>query len=217
MVVQSKKSLPERVMRFAKMMSATWLLFFTLTLVLVVGWVLIFDKINLRDINRPSVQSPKIDVSARTKSQLMQLAQTSAAIKLILITEVDMRSNLRRNRWWFLNDPGTYGIRIEEAARAPLAVFTTDSKNSQQLIGVLSNEFICAPYEDTIYAQSFGTLPPILTLCQLALPLPRFGSLAGILILGLKIVPTPEQQVGLKMEASRIAAELSLRGDIKSP
>lgn len=192
-----------------------FLIFFLLT-ALVVGLVLYKTAIRADEsLNRPTSTAQRINISAKSKAQLTKIALTSNMIKLIMITEIDAKNNQRFTRWLFINDALSDKIQANDKLQLPLPIFNTNHKNTQQMIGVLNNEFVCTPFSDTIHYTRISVLtPPLVSMCQLAIPLPQFGMFAGILSIGLTTIPTKDQQDALKLEASRIAVTLFLRGDI---
>jgi len=206
----------ERVLNFGNRISIGFILFFALMLVVGIGSILVYSKVFVTTINRQPTKTQQINISSKTKAQLTQLTQTSPQIKFILISEVDINYNSRINRWWFLDDIATNRIRVQESFVLPLPLYNTDPRNTLQMVDIMNNEFVCSPFEETLYAARFAGLhPPILTICQLAIPLPRQGTFTGLLVLGLKTVPTKEDKAQLRLEASRIAVELYLRGELK--
>ena len=193
-----------------------FLILFLLT-ALVVGSVLYKTAIRADEsLNRPvSSDAQRINISAKSKAQLTKIALTSNMIKLIMITEIDAKNNQRFTRWLFIDDALSEKIRASDKLQLPMPIFNTNQKNTQQMIGVLNNEFVCTPFSDTIHYARISVLsPPLVSMCQLAIPLPQFGMFAGILSIGLTSIPTKDQQDALKLEASRIAVTLFLRGDI---
>lgn len=195
--------------------SKIFLIFFLLVS-LVSGLVLYkISMLGTDSLNRSYNGVHRIDISVQTKAQLTEIVLTSKIIKLIMITEIDTKNNQRFTRWLFANDALSKKIRENDKLMLPLPMFNTDNQNTQQMIGVLNNEFVCTPFSQTVHYSRISALsPPLTTICQLAVPLPRFGLFAGIITIGLTSNLTKDQQDAMKLEVSRIAAKLFIRGDI---
>lgn len=155
------------------------------------------------------------EISSKSQDQLITLVQTSPLVKMAAISDVDLQKNRRAIRFQQLKDVNEVEIRRKASAILPQAVFDYDSKNTQQMIGVLNNEFVCAPFQDTHYQRivpELGKRMPLV--CSIAIP-PFYGRFVGILTLGLYNVPTKQELDGLRIEASRLAVEIYLRDVIK--
>lgn len=192
------------------------LLIFFLLVSFIGGLVLYKASIrNDESLNRFTNEAQRINISSKSKAQLTGIVLNSNIIKLIMIAEIDTDNNQRFTRWLFAKDALAGKIRSNDKLMLPLPMFNSDPKNTQQMISVLNNEFICTPFIDTIHYTRIVTLsPPLTTICQMAIPLPRLGMFGGIITVGLKAVPTKDEQDALKLEVLRIAIELSNRGDI---
>lgn len=165
-----------------------------------------------------SVISPQQDntweVSQATKDQLIALVETSTVIKMAAITDIDLQKNRRVIKFRRLNDPDSVNIKAKADALLPQPVFNDDARNTQQIVGVLNNEFVCSPYNETSYYHFFpdlGKRMPVV--CRIAIP-PFYGNFIGMLTLGLKITPTKQELDSIRIEATRIAIEIYLR-DVK--
>jgi hypothetical protein len=157
------------------------------------------------------------DVSSATKEQLITLVKTSPLVKFAMITEVDLQKNRRIVRFFNLDDPDEANIRLKSATMLPQAVFDYDAKNTQQIVAILNNEFVCSRFQDTVYQRFFPDLGKRMpTICRLAIP-PFYGRFVGILTFGLATTPTKEEMDAVRIEAARIAVEIYLRDVIKKP
>lgn len=157
------------------------------------------------------------EISSTSQDQLITLVQNSSMVKMVAISDVDLQKNRRAIRFQQLKDINEMEIRKKTSSILPQAVFDYDPKNTQQMIGVLNNEFVCAPFQDTHYHRivpELGKRMPIL--CSIAIP-PFYGRFVGILTIGLYGVPTKQELDGLRIEASRLAVEIYLRDVIKKP
>jgi hypothetical protein len=155
------------------------------------------------------------EISRATQDQLITLVQTSSLIKMAVILDVDLQKNRSIVRFRQLNDPDELEIKRKANAILPQAVFDYDPKNTQQMVGVLNNEFVCAQFQDTSYQRYFpelGKRMPVI--CSIAIP-PFYGRFVGILTLGLNTIPTKQELDGIRIEASRLAVEIYLRDVVK--
>lgn len=150
-----------------------------------------------------------------SQQELDGLVSANELVKFVLVTQVDLRNNRRRPRYWKLDDPEVSIIKQKAAQLLPQAVFDYDDKNTQQMVAVLNNEFICTKFEDTIYMRHF---PEMLTrmpfVCRAAIP-PFYGRFVGILTFGLSRQPTQNELGALKLEASRLSIYIYINDVIK--
>ena len=99
----------------------------------------------------------------------------------------------------------------------PQAVFDYDAKNTTQMVAILSNEFKCDPYKDTIYFRYAPELENNLpTVCRLAIP-PFVGQFVGFITVGMSKEMTKQELDSIRLEVSRIAVEIYLNDVIKKP
>jgi len=178
---------------------------------------LIFEKIyNTGQRPQPSAMLLSVwDVTPKTKEDLISLVKGSSLISFALITEVDLQKNRSTAKHWFLDDPNEAQIRARASTALPQAVFDYDAKNTQQMVGVLNNDFVCAKFTDTIYVRSFPDLAKrVPVICRIAIP-PFYGKFVGILTFGLRVQPTKDELDSIRLEASRLAVEIYLRDILK--
>ena len=156
-------------------------------------------------------------LSDASKTALQNLAKTTA-VSFIAITDVDLKKNRKVVRYYYIDDSN---IKLSsEALRAiglPQAVFDYDAKNTAQMVSVLSNEFKCNSFKDTIYfryAPEFEDAMP--SICRLAIP-PFVGSFIGFITVGLANAATSAELDSIRLEVSRIAVDIYLNDVIKKP
>lgn len=151
------------------------------------------------------------EVSSETKNQMTALTKLPL-IDGVLLTEVNLKKNRRITKFWHVNNQD---MRQEAAQVAistlPQAFFDTDKKNNEQMLAVLSNQFVCTPSEDTTFIRFFPdihkTYPYV---CRLAVP-PFTGEFAGLITVVLKRKPTQSEVDSLKIEITRVSIEMYLR------
>lgn len=153
---------------------------------------------------------------SHSEKDLRALVDNNEMVKFVLVTQVDLRKNRRVPRFWHLDDPDVSLIKQKAAQLLPQAVFDYDEKNTQQMVAVLNNEFVCSKYEDTIYMRHFPELQKRMPyICRIAIP-PFYGRFVGILTFGLALEPTKDQIDGLRLEASRLAVQIYIHDVIKN-
>jgi hypothetical protein len=170
--------------------------------------------------SKPAVVEDNITnwtLSEPSKAALVNLAKTTD-VTFISVTDVDLKKNRRVIRYYYLGDPS---IKLEpsmlQALALPNPVFDYDPKNTAQMVAVLSNEFRCDPYRDTInyrFAPQFAEKLP--TVCRLAVP-PFVGQFVGFITIATNRVMTKEELNTIRLEVSRIAVEIYLNDVIKKP
>lgn len=157
------------------------------------------------------------EVSRTTQDKLTELVAQSAIIKMAMVTEVDLQKNRRIVRYWHLDDQDEQAVRLKSATLLPQAVFDYDPKNTQQMVAILNNEFVCSHFQDTVYQRFFPDLAKRMpVICRVAIP-PFYGRFVGILTVGLSSAPTKQEYDSLRIEVSRIAVEVYLRDVVKKP
>lgn len=196
----------------------TWKRFALLTLLglTTVGLLMVFESrttIFNRVIDTTPVEEIAVpwEVSAQTKAEMTALTKL-ALIDGVLLTEVNLKKNRRIVKFWHVND---LDFRAEAttiaASLLPQAFFDTDRKNNEQMLAVLSNQFVCTPSVDTIYTRFFPNIEkkyPVI--CRLAVP-PFAGEFAGLVTVFLKRKPTESEVDSLKIEITRVSVEMYLR------
>ena len=148
----------------------------------------------------------------------MQTLAKSTAVSFIAVTDVDLKKNRRLVQYYYVDDPS---IKLSgEALRAlglPQAVFDYDAKNTAQMVAILSNEFKCDAFRDTIFFRYAPELEnQIPKICRLAIP-PFVGSFAGFITVGMDTASSKTELDSIRLEVSRIAVDIYLNDVIKRP
>lgn len=196
----------------------TWKRFVLLTLLglTTVGLLMVFESrttIFNRVLDTTPVEELQApwEVSAQTKAEMTALTKLPL-IDGVLLTEVNLKKNRRIVKFWHVNDTD---FRQEATTIAssllPQAFFDTDKKNNEQMLAVLSNQFVCTSATDTIYTRFFPNIEkkyPVI--CRLAVP-PFAGEFAGLVTVFLTRKPTPSEVDSLKIEITRVSVEMYLR------
>ena len=151
------------------------------------------------------------EVSAASKKELTDLTK-HPLVGGVMLTEVDLKKNRRITKFWHVNDPS---FRAEAnqiiSTLLPQAFFDTDSKNNEQMLAVLNNQFTCTPAEDTVFVRFFPDIQKRLpTVCRLAVP-PFSGHFAGMVTILLTKQPSQADVDSLKIEITRVSVEMYLR------
>lgn len=175
----------------------------------------VFEKI-ITTLNG-SAEEAGWNLSDETKKQMVGMVKGSKWLNMILVTEIDLQRNRRLPKYWFLDSPLEPQIQNKAALLFPQPVFDLDAKNTQQMIGILNNEFVCSRFEDTIFFKLFPELQKEMPfICRLSIP-PFYGRFVGILTVGLKKIPTKEEQEQIRIELARFSVEVYLRDIVKKP
>jgi hypothetical protein len=157
-------------------------------------------------------------LSNESKNQMIALAQPKGLVGIMILTDVDLKKNRRSPKFLYVADPtDSTKIRATADRTLPQALFDYDSKNTEQMVAMLNNEFKCVPTTDTNYVRFFPELVgkyPVA--CRIAVP-PFFGEFAGYITAVLTRKPTDSEYDALKIEMNRIAIETYLRDISKKP
>jgi hypothetical protein len=156
-------------------------------------------------------------LSENSKTSLIRLAQ-STAVSFVVITDADLKKNRKLVKFWNIDDPTIKLTQAQEQALTiPQAVFDYDAKNTAQMVSILSNEFRCDLFKDTVYNRIAPDLADKLpTICRIAIP-PFVGQFAGFMTLGIDRQMSKQELDSIRLEASRIAVEIYLTDVIKKP
>ncbi len=196
----------------------TWKRFALLTLLglVTIGLLMVFENrtsLFNRVIDPTPVEELAIpwEVSQQSKDELTALTKLPI-IDGVLLTEVNLKKNRRITKFWHVNNPD---FRLEAtrimSTLLPQAFFDTDRKNNEQMLAVLSNQFVCTPSKDTVFIRFFPAIDKTYPyICRLAVP-PFTGEFAGLVTVLLKRSPAQSEIDSLKIEITRVSVEMYLR------
>jgi hypothetical protein len=156
-------------------------------------------------------------LSNESKAELTNLTKTGL-VGAVLLSDVDLKKNRKTIKYTYIVDKSLATAAAPILSTLlPQALFDYDSKNTDQMVAMLNNEFICSQTKDTSYVRFLPDLPRKLpVICRIAVP-PFFGEFAGFISIGLNRQPTPSEFDALKIEMNRTAIELYLRDISKNP
>lgn len=159
--------------------------------------------------------SSKWVLSEESKASLQSLAKTTS-VGMLIVSDVDLKKNRKVARYYYIDDPLVkLPPNALQALSLPLPVFDYDSKNTEQMVAILSNEFRCDAYRDTIYFRHAPDLADKFpTICRIAIP-PFVGQFVGFLTIGISVELSKQELDSIRLEASRIAVEIYLNDVMK--
>ncbi len=158
-------------------------------------------------------------LSNESKNQMIALAEPDRnLIGVIMLSDVDLKKNRRVPKFLYIKDKVDSERVLPAVAKLlPQALFDYDSKNTEQMVSMLNNEFKCVPTSETHYVRFFPDLVAKYPVsCRIAVP-PFFGEFAGYITTILTRKPTAAEYDALKIEMNRIAIETYLRDISKKP
>ena len=196
-----------------------------LLVVIGLGLYAIFENRNnlINRLIEPPAQTvpvglPVWELSERSKAALQSFAKTTE-VAFVAVSDVDLQKNRRTVRYYYIDDVANIQLSTTalQAMGLPQAVFDYDAKNTAQMVSVLSNEFRCDAYKDTIYFRYAPELVEKLPLvCRLAIP-PFVGQFVGFLTVATNRNLTRTELDTIRLEASRIAVEIYMNDVVKKP
>lgn len=159
-------------------------------------------------ISESQAAPPAWILSEGSKQSLISLAKATN-VGMIVLSDVDLKKNRRNVRYYYIDDPT---VKLEppvlQALALPLPVFDYDAKNTEQMIAVLSNDFRCDKYQDTVYFRFAPELADKFpTICRLAVP-PFVGTFVGFITVGVTGEVGNTNLETIRLEVSRIAVEI---------
>lgn len=147
-------------------------------------------------------------LSEASKQSLISLAKATS-VRMVILSDVDLKKNRRIARYYFVDDPNIKlsAIALQTLA-LPLPVFDYDPKNTEQMIAILSNDFRCDKFADTVYNRFAPELASEFpTVCRLAVP-PFVGTFVGFITVGIGPNVSAIELETIRLEVSRIAVEI---------
>lgn len=149
-------------------------------------------------------------VGEESKFELVKLVSNSQLVKLAVVNSVDLQLNRQEAKYWFVDIDSNITLP-DVSTILPQQVFDSNQTNTDHMVAVLGNEFVCSSTKNTIYEKYFGEIDKeIPVICRLAIP-PFYGRFVGILTFGLSRIPDESEKDSLKLEASRLAVEIYLK------
>ena len=147
-------------------------------------------------------------LSESSKQSLIALANATS-VRMVILSDVDLKKNRRVARYYYIDDPA---IKLAPLAlqtlSLPLPVFDYDAKNTEQMIAILSNDFRCDNFVDTIYNRFAPELADVFpTICRMAVP-PFVGTFVGFITVGIAPGVSQTELETIRLEVSRIAVEI---------
>lgn len=151
------------------------------------------------------------DLSQESKTQLDGLTNITL-VGAVFLHDVNLKKNRQTIKYQFVKDRATAEYLAPlEAAMLPQALFDYDSKNTEQMVSMLNNEFSCSTTRDTMFGRQFVELHKRYPMvCRIAVP-PFFGEFVGYVSVLLTRQPTRSELDALKIEMNRLAIETYLR------
>lgn len=152
-------------------------------------------------------------LSDESKNQMIALtAPEKNLVGVVLLSDVDLKKNRRVPKFLHIKDKEDSSRVLTIVSKLlPQALFDYDSKNTEQMVAMLNNEFKCVSTSETHYVRFFPELASKYPIsCRIAVP-PFFGEFAGFLTTCLTRKPTQAEYDALKIEMNRIAIETYLR------
>lgn len=154
-------------------------------------------------------------ISKESKLDIVRLVKDSPIINFALVTQVDLQKNRRNNRFLELQSSLADEIRGKVALMVPMPVFDEDGRNTSQILSVLNGDFICSPFDETVFGRLFPELRPEMPIvCRISIP-PVYGHATGILTIGLAKKPTSEEMTVIKQDVIDLSSKIYMRDIIK--
>lgn len=160
---------------------------------------------------------PQWQLSPTSRAELERLTNTTA-VGFVVVSDVDLKKNRRAAKYSFLEDKTILlSPQQQQALALPMPVFDYDAKNTAQMVSVLSNEFRCDPYRETLYFRYAPELADrFSTVCRISIP-PFAGQFAGFLTVAIEGTPQKSDLDSIRLEVSRIAVDIFYNDIQKRP
>lgn len=154
---------------------------------------------------KPSKFSTKrlpLVVDDRAKKAIEDTLRKAPIFVAIAVTSVDAEANTRRIVYFKSLDPAISRIQQDYADTHPapdIALFNDDQANNNRVIRLIGGEMVCLDFKDARSAPYLAEVKDgIKYVCATGTP-PYFGEFRGTVIAYLKVVPTNEEQVQIRI------------------
>lgn len=177
-------------------------------------WVLLVTMVSILALGLFSITKMKekktsiLIVSKETREKIDDIVDRKEIFSGIQVVGVDYRRNIREDEYVSIGDTVVNQIylayRNNRIAETPL--FTKEKIINDRIIRLLSGEFVCVPYTDSLaYRYAPAASAVIEHICALGIPPHSYGDLKGIITIYINKVPTADE----KLEIFNIARDLS--------
>lgn len=168
---------------------------------------------------QPTTITAKWKVSEDTVAMVKKEVDEHALVTWVSIHEFDLGANLKTLKHWYDENPElsrqlTYKINTT----AKNQIFDFDPIYTTQMVSILQNDFVCAPFADTQLAHSIPELAQqTKMICRIAIP-PFYGRFVGILSIGINSDHiTDADRFEIKSMAANISTTIYWRDVVKIP
>lgn len=126
----------------------------------------------------------KLVIPQITKTQIDETVHKIDYIVGIQIVTVDLARNARLETYMSIDDPflqDAYNTFVNNKV-VETPAFTTEKRNNERLLRLISGEYICIPYnETTAYKYAPHLTNKITSVCAIGIPPNKYGEFSGIL------------------------------------
>ena len=156
------------------------------------------------------------ELSDSSKEMLSNL-NTFDPVVYVGLVDVDLKKNRQHFKWFTTNNESLdKNISLITSKTLPKPVFDYDTKNTQQMVAILNNEFNCVSSTETpISTWGSIVLQQMPVICRIAIP-PYVGKFVGYMVIGVSRSISRNELDSLKMEATRIGIEIYVRDVAKN-
>jgi hypothetical protein len=156
--------------------------------------------------------TPQWEISGESRTSLERLGK-AANVGGVLVSRVDLKKNQRAIMYAVSSDPAEMGFLSGVVSKtAAQTLFDGDQKNTEFMVAMLNNEFLCSPSKDN--SMLMRTIPNFdqkySVVCRMAVP-PYFGQFAGYLIALITSDLSETQVDTLRLQMNQTAIDLYLQ------
>lgn len=150
-------------------------------------------------------------LSNESKAEISNLTSIHP-VGIVMLSDVDLKKNRRTVKAFYARDAEIdKQLQSEISKVSSIALFDFDAKNTEQMVAMLNNEFLCVPTIDVVYNKIFANLSDRFPItCAVAVP-PFFGEFVGYITIILFDTPSQLEVDALKIEANKLAVDIYFR------
>lgn len=152
-------------------------------------------------------------IGQETRTAIEARVKNDRSIIGIYVMSADLRSNEARSVFFFGTDATLNAI--DRSSRASghdsLPMFTSDEKHNISTIRLINGQFSCTKFPETLLSKIHRDLNvSVKAICSSSIP-SYYGYFSGYLTVFLGAVPTPEQELHLKIVIEKLSTDIYFR------
>ncbi len=168
------------------------------------------NGVRTRGVTERVVSDEPFKVGENSEAQIKSFVAKNEGVVVFTVISVNMRVLQRHPVYIYTNDTSMKQLidSYSQSKNMTQPFFTSDEKNDNQMIELMSGGFHCVKYEDTVNALIFpGVKNKVKAICRVGLP-PYHGQFSGYISALLSELPSSYKQQELRLELVQLATSI---------